>query len=630
MLTEMKAKGQEELEAEQKVFSDYVKFVQDRKKELEQEISVANSDIEELTATASKADSDVASLGERIKALDAEMDELEGQKKAAEDMRKQEKDQFLQEQTDYSESLYALDRAIETLGAQSASTPQAEMLLQKMSKTVKGMGRVLAELSLLQEESRDDGAPAVAAYEFQSSGIVDMLKSMRDRFQKELGELEKEEMNKSHAFDMQVQHLANTIDNLKSEREEAAANKAKNKQLSAESKGTLAKTKVNLADASKFLADLKSTYEIKASQYTSNQKVRSEEITALQKAIEIMSGDNAGGAYKRNVNFVQKPLSLLQVGMSARKAAGKQRATAILQNKARALRSTTLLALVSQLKANPFAKVVDMIETLLEKMKEEAAQEAEHKGWCDEELKKNKQRRSEKESDTARLHAEIEEKIVSIQKMAKEIETLSAEQAELAEAMSEATKVRNEEKAENKKAVEESKEGRVAVKQAIAVLKEFYSKQGDAELLQNAKAGQVPEMAAYGGMQNSKGGVVGMMEVIESDFARVEADTTAAENQAASQYDQFMEDAKADTKAKHDSEFQLGLDKDQAEYEQEQAQKDLDSTQKQLDSANAYFAELKPQCVEVQVSFAERVKMRNEEIAALKEAYKALNGETLA
>merc|ERR1719162_1205570 len=118
------------------------------------------------------------------------------------------------------------------------------------------MGRVLAELSLIQEESRDDGAPAVAAYEFQSSGIVDMLKSMRDRFQKELGELEKEEMNKSHAFDMQVQHLGNTIDNLKSEREEAAANKAKNKQLSAESKGTLANTKVNLADASKFLADL--------------------------------------------------------------------------------------------------------------------------------------------------------------------------------------------------------------------------------------------------------------------------------------------------------------------------------------------------------------------------------------
>jgi len=229
MLTEMKATGQTELEAEVKVFQDYVKFVQDRKKDLEQEITTANSDIEELTATAAKADSDVASLGERVTALDAEMDELEGQKKAATEMRKQEKDQFLQEQTDYSESLYALDRAIETLGAQSSSTPQAEMLLQmqKMSKTTKGMGRVLAELSLLQEETRDDGAPAVAAYEFQSSGIVDMLKSMKDRFRKELGELEKEEMNKSHAFDMQVQHLGNTIDNLKSEREEAAANKAK-------------------------------------------------------------------------------------------------------------------------------------------------------------------------------------------------------------------------------------------------------------------------------------------------------------------------------------------------------------------------------------------------------------------
>jgi len=50
-------------------------------------------------------------------------------------------------------------------------------------------------------------------------------------------------------------------------------------------------------------------------------------------------------------------------------------------------------------------------------------------------------------------------------------------------------------------------------------------------------------------------------------------------------------------------------------------------TQQQLDAANKYFQQLKPQCVEVQVSYQERASRRKEEIAALKQAYKLLNGE---
>lgn len=259
------------------------------------------------------------------------------------------------------------------------------------------------------------------------------------------------------------------------------------------------------------------------------------------------------------------------------------------------------MALVAQMKGqeNPFAKIIDMVEKLIEKLKDEAAQEADHKAWCDEELKTNKQRRSKKESDVARLSAEIEEKDVAIANMVKEIETLSAEQADLAAAMKEATEVRQKEKEENKKAVEDAKQGRVAVKQAVGVLKEFYSKQGDVQALAQIEQGQVPEMAAYSGQSSASGGVLGMMEVIEADFARVEADTTAAEKQAQAEYDQFMKDSEADTKAKHDREFQLGLDKDEAEFQKERMKKDLGETQKQLDGANAYYEELKPQCVEM-------------------------------
>merc|ERR1719172_299137 len=81
-------------------------------------------------------------------------------------------------------------------------------------------------------------------------------------------------------------------------------------------------------------------------------------------------------------------------------------------------------------------------------------------------------------------------------------------------------------------------------------------------------------MKPYKGMQNSKGGVIGMLEVILSDFVRVDSETTADEKTSQMEYDKFMTDAKADKKAKHKSEVQLKLDKDQAEFEKSELAED--------------------------------------------------------
>merc|ERR1719389_812188 len=100
-----------------------------------------------------------------------------------------------------------------------------------------------------------------------------------------------------------------------------------------------------------------------------------------------------------------------------------------------------------------------------------------------------------------------------------------------------------------------------------------------------------------------------MLEVISSDFARLYADTKASETTAAEEYNQFMSDAKSSKKSKHDLEFKTKLAKDKAE----------------LDKALAYQQHLKPVCLEVHVSYEERVARRKEEIQALKEAYSILD-----
>merc|ERR1719152_526361 len=207
--------------------------------------------------------------------------------------------------------------------------------------------------------------------------------------------------------------------------------------------------------------------------------------------------------------------------------------------------------------------------------------------------------------------------------MAKTIQTLVQEQEDLTKAMGEATTQRTAEKTENEATIADAQAGAAAVKSALVVLRNFYDTQS---FIQQK---QVPEMAAYSGQQAGKGGVVGMLEVIVSDFVRLEAETKSAEAMGAAEYDNFMKDAEADKEYKHKTEVKTKLEKDQEEFEVGRSEKMLVGVNEELAKANDYFEVLKPECIEVKVSYEERVKARQDEIEALKEAWKTLDSKSV-
>lgn len=379
--------------------------------------------------------------------------------------------------------------------------------------------------------------------------------------------------------------------------------------------GELQETKAAKAADEKLKAEMEATHASKTATYEENQRVRVAELEAISKAIEIISSPAVAGSYAKHVNLVQ--VSLLQVARSHRRVSVKQ-AVALLSKRARSLGSRELAVLATAVAGNPFEKVIGMVEDLIDKLKAAASAEADHKQWCDAQLKQNKFKRNKKTAQANKLSADMEGMQADITDMGATIDTLVREQAELAETMSKATAFRNEEKAENLATIADAKAGFAAVGKALVILKEFYSSQ--TSLLQ-----QVPEMAAYSGQQSGQKGVIGMLEVIETDFSRLRAETEAAENMAARDYDRLMTESTASKKQKHEQEVKLRLDKDQTEYEHSETAKDLTATQEELDRANTYFEYLKPDCLEVHVNWEERVARRKEEIAALKEAYEILD-----
>merc|ERR1719420_440859 len=195
-----------------------------------------------------------------------------------------------------------------------------------------------------------------------------------------------------------------------------------------------------------------------------------------------------------------------------------------------------------------------MIEGLISKLVREAAEEADHKAWCDKELHSNKMSRDRKASEVSRLTAMQEKLTAEIQQLANELAELEKELADSSASLKEATEQRAKEKAKNEEAISDAKEAIVAVRQALSVLQSFYAKAAQATALvqDQHQARQSPADDApasfttpYKGMGGSSKGVLGMLEVILADFSRLQAETSSSEAEAADQFEKFSTETTA-------------------------------------------------------------------------------------
>merc|ERR1719197_2445379 len=123
------------------------------------------------------------------------------------------------------------------------------------------------------------------------------------------------------------------------------------------------------------------------------------------------------------------------------------------------LKSAALLALVAHAAVDPFAKVKGLIQKLLERLLAEAASEATKKGFCDTELGKAEMDRDYRFSDVRQLNKEGEKLEVKLEELTAEIAELKEGIENLEAALSEARKLREEDKATNMKYIADAAKG---------------------------------------------------------------------------------------------------------------------------------------------------------------------------
>jgi uncharacterized protein YoxC len=646
MMEEMVAKGDAAKKDEEVKFAAFNQWCIKQTEIKNKEIEAGTTRIDELNAEIEKCDSDIRALTDRIEELDEDVGRWKGDEQAAQAVRDREAADFKATVSDYTESLDAIGQAINVLQNQNYRRDQAALvqsLVQVQRLRVVPYSTKQALSAFLQQPVADSipdampadnlavSAPEAAGYEFQSGGVVDMLTKLEDEFKTKKADLEEEELKAQHAFQQIMQQLSDNIENAEHEINKKTTLRAETEEQKSEAKGNLAATMQDRDEDRTYLADMTALCAQKTADFNARQKLRAEELEAIHKAMEIIGSKAVAGSGEKHLPTllqIRSKRSALAQLRSSQQSPIQQRIADFLAERAR-VSGSGLLAQVSQrVASDPFKKVKKMIKDLISKLVQEATEEAEHKGWCDTELTTNKQTRDSKTEDVNVLNSEIEELTATIAQLATDIADLTDSLKQLAAAMAEATDERAQNKAENEQAISDAKAAQTAVEEAMAVLKDFYAKSAEATAFNQQPAADAPETfdKPYTGLLPEGGNVVDFLEVILSDFSRLESETSTEESMEAEEYKNYMFESEKDQALKQNEMKHKSEKKTQKESALHSAQEELRLTQEALDKANAYYEKLKPTCVDSGITYEERVKRREAEMQSLQEALKILSG----
>lgn len=637
LMQNMASQGEKEMQDEKVQFATYSQWctmTQDKKTQLVADAADAiesmQADVDKVTANIERLASEISGHQKEIEALSLEQDNIT-------QVRSAENADYKVAKKDYVESIDALDRAVATLKKQAYDRKQAsgeEASLLEMPE-VSGISQrhskeVKKAISAFIQSSKK---PEVAGYEFQSEGVLSMLSDLQDKFVLEKAELDKTEFEKKAAYERTLAGLKNEEDSEQKGLDKKTALKSKKMQQKAQLQDNLESTKSTKTADEEYLKDTTTTCQQKASDFEERQKLRVEELEAVNKAIDVMSSSSVSGNEKKHLakSFVQvsRSTSLASLRKGHIKKEVQDKLVAFLQSEADRLQSKVLANLVAPTAASAaMVSIKDMLQSLLDKLQNEATQEQTKKDHCNKEIKTNKATRAEKTASIDELQADIDMLEASVKQLKEEAAALGEDIGELDQSVANATELRGKEKAKNNETMTDAKAAQDAVAQALSVLKEFYEKAGQATaLLQTNTQSDQPAIfdAPYKGMGGESGGVLGLLEAIAADFAKLESETASEEEAGADSYKSFMQESKLNKKRMElDMKHKQEIATEQAADIQEKSN-ELIEVQKELDASQKVWETLQDECLNTGKSYQEQKEQREETIESLQKALDMLS-----
>lgn len=645
MISNLQSKVVKEGELDQKLYEEYAEWCEDRAANLGNEIKTGQAEVTTLKATIESESSTIASLMAKIEDLIGGIAVDEADAQAAMQIRAAEAKSFKTAEAELVETTSMLERAIGIIeremskgGASMLQLQSAKNIAQALGIMVKAAVLDSADATRLtallqnshQSENMDSeeedaymGAPKGSVYESQSGNILETLKGLLDDAETQLDDARKKETANQHNFEMLKQSIEDEIKFGNKDLDEAKKGLAASGGAKSAAEGDLFVTSKDLASGLDTKGTLHRDCMTRAEDFEAATKSRNEELKALaaaKKALVEATGGAAGISYGLGqLSFIQ---TVATATLTSSTDLANFEAVRIVRDLARKVKSAALAQLVQRMtlamqagdngSADPFAKIKGLISNMIEKLEGEADADATEKSYCDKELAETRGKNADKTAEMAKQTTRIDRMSSKSSVLKEEVADLQHALAKLAAAQADMNTMRAKEHAaflSNKADMEQGLEG---VKLALKILNEYYASEDKAH------------DAAVGSGES----IIGLLEVVESDFTKDRAEVVSTEQAAAAAYDRETKDNEIERTTKdkdveYKSKEAAYLDKETAELSS-----DRETVQAELDAVLEYLKRLEGRCIAKAESYAERKKRFETELAGLKEALQILESET--
>jgi len=697
LLGDLKAQIEEDGNREAQLFGDYNNWCDSEVTSCKDFLLTSQATINTLESFIEEQKAVRAQLGQEIQTLIGEITTNEQDQQEAKAQRDKEHKEYMSTESAFVSSIDSLERSIDVLQKQQpASMMQRQSDLMTVASTLKhtlanqvngAQQKILDEFfkttmmmqTSSQQPQMDQYGPNFLQVSAQSGnphgGIMATLQQIMTEQKKNRETAMKTEQTAANAFQLMDQSLTTEISNQNQDLNQKKNQVATSTESSSQKQTELNAVKEQFEATTTYKDQVTAQCNQKALDWKERTKLRSDEITAIQTAVEILSspaGQKASGA--QSIGTQDAPPSLLAQATQAQpdtpQMTDAQPAFSFLQLKiaaraAEALEKSgskrpfiSLLAMKTRLSvragfgdetatvasADPFKSVRKMIQEMIVRLLNEAAEEAEHHEWCEAETAKSQETKTARTRDIQQLHDRIEQVEAEQAQAQDELQTLQREMQESDAMVQQATTVRSNEHSQSMIAIKEYQDAQSLVANAITVLKEFYGRKepesADASLLQapTDEAGPKPDIATdapetFGDFEKSNdaaSGVVAILEIAASDFQKLETETTTQEDISAREFSDMVNENKIKKAVSVKEVEHKSNQKVRNEGNLQRMRSDLAGYQRELDAVNAYLKELEPSCMNPGASAEERKARREAEIKSLQEALAILNGEAIA
>jgi len=431
LIEELKSKIVADGKAEQIMYDKYACWCETTSARKATNIHQAISDIKMLGEKILELKSAVTSFNNDIHHLSMEMSENQAAQDQATAIRTKENTAYMGEKTEMETTINALQRAIEVLSGAGTKTAMLQTIasdtllsvatgVDKIVNKMPNIDRLLSpkQLKLIRTFAKDPAefydqkAQKAASYNPASATIMGILKDMYDTFSMNLEKSTEIEAIAYKNYESLMGVKGNEMEQLSKERLDKEGKKAAAEEEQAQTQATYDETDKQLKEDTIFFDDTKAGCTAKADEWSERVRARTEELAGIEKALEILTGDDARALFNKAIKPGMETFLQTDVMSSPR-----QKVFDTLKKGAAKAKSLRLLSIAAQVKAGGhFDAVTGEIDKMMGVIQEEEKADIRKKDWCKDEIHKNEQEAAryeykvkKKDAHIGRLRAKLDE-----------------------------------------------------------------------------------------------------------------------------------------------------------------------------------------------------------------------------